>query len=98
VRVEVGHPAARLAEVIDEERAELVVIGSERHGRRRRPTVRARLATELGERTSVPVLVAAPAPLAARRSAGDRRARGFVARVTPRAPEGGRSARQRGRC
>jgi nucleotide-binding universal stress UspA family protein len=59
-RIELGDPAERLAAVALEEGAELIVIGSQQHGRRRRAAFRGRLATELAETTSCPVLVAPP--------------------------------------
>jgi nucleotide-binding universal stress UspA family protein len=74
-RIELGDPAERLAAVALEEGAELIVIGSQPHGRRRRAAFRGRLAAELAETTSCPVLVApprtAPAP-------GDERPRARV--------------------
>jgi nucleotide-binding universal stress UspA family protein len=58
-RIELGDPAERLAAVALEEGAELIVIGSQPHGRRR-TTLRSRLATELPETTDCPVVVVPP--------------------------------------
>jgi nucleotide-binding universal stress UspA family protein len=65
-RVELGDPAERLAAVAVEEGAELIVIGSQPHGLRWRPSLRSRLATELAETTGCPVLVAPPPPARSR--------------------------------
>jgi nucleotide-binding universal stress UspA family protein len=59
-RVELGDPVEQLAAVALEEGAELIVIGSQPHGRRWRRTVPSRLAIELAQTTSCPVLVAPP--------------------------------------
>jgi len=59
VRVVQGNPAQALAEVADEEGADLIVLGSRTAGLGRR-LLRSGLATELEAATHVPVLVAPP--------------------------------------
>jgi len=59
VRVVHGRPAQALAEVADEEGADLIVLGSRAAGLGRR-LLRSGLATELEAATQVPVLVAPP--------------------------------------
>lgn len=59
VRVIRGNPAQALAEVADEEGADLIVLGSRAAGFGRR-LLRSGLATELEAATHVPVLVAPP--------------------------------------
>lgn len=61
-RVAFGDPAEHIARIADEERAELVVIGSKPNGRQPRPPLHSRLATELPRMTPVPVVVVAPKP------------------------------------
>jgi nucleotide-binding universal stress UspA family protein len=58
-RIAVGDRADRLAQVVDEEGADLIVIGSRASGVRRR-SLRCTLARELEAATPVPVLVAPP--------------------------------------
>jgi K+-sensing histidine kinase KdpD len=67
-RVAIGDPAEHVGRIAGEERAELIVVGSKPNGRRPRPPLRSRLATELPQVTSVPVLVVPPR-LGARASA-----------------------------
>ncbi|HEX3330791.1 MAG TPA: universal stress protein [Gaiellales bacterium] len=59
-RVAIGNPAEHIGRVAREERAELILIGSKPNGRRPRPPLRSRLATELPQRTPVPVVVVPP--------------------------------------
>jgi K+-sensing histidine kinase KdpD len=59
-RVATGDPAEQIGRIADEERAELVVVGSKANGRQARPPLRSRLATELPRMTSVPVVVVPP--------------------------------------
>jgi nucleotide-binding universal stress UspA family protein len=59
VRVIHGRPAQALAEVADEEGADLIVLGSRAAGLGRR-LLRSGLATELEAATRVPVLIAPP--------------------------------------
>jgi nucleotide-binding universal stress UspA family protein len=59
-RVATGDPAEHIGRIADEERAALVVVGSQPNGRRPRPPLRSRLATELPRMTSVPVVVVPP--------------------------------------
>lgn len=59
-RVASGDPAEELARIAAEERAELVVVGSRPNGRRARPPIRSRVATELARMSPVPVMVVPP--------------------------------------
>jgi nucleotide-binding universal stress UspA family protein len=59
-RVAIGDPAEHIGRIAREERAELIVVGSTPHGRRHRPPLRSRLATELPRVTPVPVVVVPP--------------------------------------
>jgi nucleotide-binding universal stress UspA family protein len=59
-RVASGDPAEELARIAAEERAELVVVGSKPNGRRARPPLRSRVATELARMSPVPVMVVPP--------------------------------------
>lgn len=59
-RVAIGDPAEHIARIAGEEGAELLVIGSKPHGRRPRPPLRSRLATELPRTTHIPVVVVPP--------------------------------------
>ncbi len=59
-RVATGDPAEHVGRIADEEGADLIVVGSTAHGRRQRPPLRSRLATELPRMTSVPVVVVPP--------------------------------------
>jgi len=59
-RVAIGDPAEHIGRVAGEEQAELVLIGSKANDRRPRPPLRSRLATELPQRTPVPVVVVPP--------------------------------------
>jgi K+-sensing histidine kinase KdpD len=59
-RVAMGDPAEQIGRIAGEERAELVVVGSTPNGRRPRPPLRSRLATELPRVTLVPVVVVPP--------------------------------------
>lgn len=59
-RVAIGDPAQHIARIAAEEAAELLVIGSKPHGRRPRPPLRSRLATELPRATRIPVVVVPP--------------------------------------
>jgi len=82
-RVAIGDPAEHIGRIAGEERAELVVLGSKPNGRRPRPPLRSRLATELPRTTSLPVVVVPP-QLGPRRSAVTRR--GAAADPQPVAP------------
>ena len=59
-RVASGDPAAEIARIAGEERAELVVVGSKPNGRQARPPLRSRVATELAQMSRVPVVVVPP--------------------------------------
>lgn len=59
-RVASGDPAEEIARIAAEERAELVVVGSMPNGRRARPPIRSRVATELARMSPVPVMVVPP--------------------------------------
>ena len=59
-RVAAGDPAEHIGRIAIEEDAELIFVGSKRHGRRNRPPLRSRLATELPQTTPVPVVVVPP--------------------------------------
>jgi nucleotide-binding universal stress UspA family protein len=59
-RVASGDPAEEIARIAEEERAELVVVGSQPNGRRARPPLRSRVATELAQMSPVPVVVVPP--------------------------------------
>ena len=59
-RVAIGDPAEHIGRIAGEERADLVVLGSRPNGRRHRPPLRSRLATELPRMTTVPVVVVPP--------------------------------------
>lgn len=59
-RVEIGDPAERLAQVAEEERAALVIVGA-RTQRRWRPRLRNNLSQDVARVTSCPVLVVPPA-------------------------------------
>jgi nucleotide-binding universal stress UspA family protein len=59
-RVAAGDPAEQIARIAGEERAELVVVGSAPNGRRARPPLRSRVATELAGMTPIPVVVVPP--------------------------------------
>jgi nucleotide-binding universal stress UspA family protein len=59
-RVASGDPAEELARIAAEERAEVVVVGSMPNGRRARPPIRSRVATELARVSPVPVMVVPP--------------------------------------
>jgi nucleotide-binding universal stress UspA family protein len=59
-RVASGDPAEQIARIAGEERAELVVVGSKPNGRRARPPLRSRVATELPQISPIPVLVVPP--------------------------------------
>jgi nucleotide-binding universal stress UspA family protein len=59
-RVAIGDPAEHVGRIADEEGAQLIVVGSTPHGRRQRPPLRSRLATELPRVTPVPVVVVPP--------------------------------------
>jgi nucleotide-binding universal stress UspA family protein len=65
-RGEVGDVAERLAAVAREEKATCIVLGARSRGRSR-TYLRARCAAELGELTTIPIVVA-PMQVAARRS------------------------------
>jgi len=71
-RVAVGDPAAHIARIAGEERAELVLVGSKRHGRRARPPLQSRVATELPGMTPVPVVVVPPGRRASSPATADR--------------------------
>ena len=73
-RGEVGDVAERLAAVAAEEDASMIVLGARSRGRSR-TFLRARCAAELGELTSVPVLVA-PLQLAAIKASPESMIRG----------------------
>ena len=59
-RVASGDPAEEIARIAAEERAEFVVVGSMPNGRRARPPIRSRVATELARMSPVPVMVVPP--------------------------------------
>lgn len=59
-RVALGDPAREIAEIATYEAPTLVVIGSELSGRRWRPPLRSRLATELARISPAPVVVVPP--------------------------------------
>jgi nucleotide-binding universal stress UspA family protein len=59
-RVACGDPAEELARIAAEECAELVVVGSMPNGRRARPPIRSRVATELARMSPIPVMVVPP--------------------------------------
>jgi nucleotide-binding universal stress UspA family protein len=59
-RVAIGDPAEHIGRIAGEEHAELVIVGSKPNGRRKRPPLRSRLATELPQVTPIPVVVAPP--------------------------------------
>ena len=67
-RSAVGEPAALLGQIADEEAADLIVVGSRARGRLRRG-LESRLARELETTTPVPVLIAPPRELHARKRA-----------------------------
>jgi len=67
-RVAVGDEAAQLGQIAAEEAADVIVIGARPRGRLRRG-LESRLAGQLETETSVPVLIAAPRALVARRVA-----------------------------
>ena len=59
-RVAIGDPAEHIGRIAGEERAELILLGSKPNGRKPQPPLRSRLATELPQRTPVPVVVVPP--------------------------------------
>jgi nucleotide-binding universal stress UspA family protein len=61
-RVAIGDPAEHVGRIAGEERSEMIVIGSKASGRKARPPLRSRLATELPQTTPVPVVVVPPEP------------------------------------
>ena len=67
-RSAVSEPAALLGQIADEEAADLIVVGSRARGRLRRG-LESRLARELETTTPVPVLIAPPRELHARKRA-----------------------------
>jgi nucleotide-binding universal stress UspA family protein len=71
-RVAMGDPAEHIARIAGEERAELLIVGSKPHGRRQRPPLRSRLATELPQMTPIPVVVVPPGPRAGELAAAAR--------------------------
>lgn len=59
-RVAVGDPAEEIARIASEERAELIIVGSEPNGLQSRPPLRSPVSTELIHLTSIPVVVVPP--------------------------------------
>ena len=59
-RIEVGDPAERLAQIVADERAAMILVGARAQGRRWRPTLRSDLSRDLARVTSCPVLVVPP--------------------------------------
>ncbi len=90
-RVVIGDPASEIAQIAREERPELIVVGSKLNGRRWRPPLRSRVATELARISEFPVLVTPPDLLGSQpRQNGAARANRMGA-----APEGAVSGRGR---